>query len=218
MTSRISFVDSAVHAYLTAHTTPPSPVEQRLIDETQAMSNAGMQIGVSQGQFMATLTRLLRSATAVEIGVFTGYSGLKVAQELPPGGRLIACDVSEEWTSIAQRYWKEAGVADRIDLIVAPALETLAELPDDLIVDMAFIDADKTEYLDYLEALVPHMSGTSIVLVDNVLWDGRVADESDVRESTLALRRFNDAVVADPRFEVALLPVGDGVSMITLSR
>jgi len=216
MTSKITFVDPAVAAYIAEHTEAPTELEQRLIDETAAMANAGMQIGFPQGAFMALLTRLLQPATVVEIGVFTGYSALKVAQELRDDATLIACDLSAEWTSIAKPYWHEAGVADRIDLRIGPASETLAALPPELIVDMAFIDADKTGYRDYLEHLVPHLRPGSVVLVDNVLWGGSIIDESDQSPDTIALREFNDAVLADPRLDVALLPIGDGLSMITL--
>ncbi len=201
--------------YLAAHTTPPSPLEQRLIDETRQMTNAGMQIGHPQARFMAQLTRLLRPRLAVEIGTFTGYSSLVVGQALEPGARLLACDVSEEWTSVARRYWAEAGIDDRIDLRIGPAAETLATLPADTRVDLAFIDADKTGYLAYFEALLPLLSERGVILVDNVLWGGRIADDEDQRADTVALRAFNDHVLGDPRVDVALLPIGDGLSMIT---
>ena len=218
MTSDIAFLTPAVASYLSDHTTAPSELEQRLIDETQQLAHAQMQIGFPQAQFMALLTRIMRPHAVVEIGTFTGYSALKVAQELPPEGMLIACDISEEWTAIGARYWKEARVDEQIDLRIGPAADTLRSLPDDLVVDLAFIDADKTGYLEYLELLMPHMTGRSVVLVDNVLWDGNVVDESDQTDDTIALRAFNDAVVADRRLDVAMLPVGDGVSMITLAR
>ncbi|MEM7091638.1 MAG: class I SAM-dependent methyltransferase [Actinomycetota bacterium] len=217
MTSDIAFLTPAVAAYLEAHTTPPNELEQRLIDETQTLRWAQMQIGYPQAQFMALLTRILRPKTVVEIGVFTGYSALTVAQELTDDARLIACDISEEWTSIGRPYWEEAGVADKIDLRIAPAADTLRDLPDDLVVDLAFIDADKTGYLEYLERLIPHMTGTSVVLVDNVLWDGNIVDDTDQTEDTVALRDFSAAVLADERLDVAMLPIGDGLSMITLT-
>jgi len=218
VTSDIAFLDPAVAAYLNAHTTPPTELEQRLIDETQQHKWAQMQIGFAQGQFMALLTRLLQPKLVIEIGVFTGYSALKVAQELPAGGRLLACDISEEWTSIGQPYWAEAGVADRIDLRIAPAADTLAALSADTAVDLVFIDADKTGYLGYLNQLIPHLHERSVVLVDNVLWDGNIVDDTDQTADTVALREFNAAVVANPALDVALLPIGDGLSMITLAR
>lgn len=218
MTSDIAFLTPEVAAYLSAHTTAPTNIERRLIEETQQHPHAQMQIGFPQGQFMALLTRILQPTTVVEIGTFTGYSALKVAQELGPESTLIACDISDEWTSIGRPYWEEAGVADRIDLRIAPAADTLRALPDDLVVDLAFIDADKTGYHEYLQLLIPHMSGRSVVLVDNVLWDGGIVDDNDQSDDTVALRAFNDAVVADRALEVAMLPVGDGLSMITLAR
>ncbi len=218
MTSNIAFLDPNVSAYLSAHTTAPSPLEQRLIDQTQSMSHAQMQIGFPQARFMALLARILRPKTVVEVGVFTGYSALVVAQELDADATLIACDISEDWTSVGRPFWDEAGVGHLLDLRIGAASETLAALPEDLLVDMAFIDADKTGYLGYLEQIIPRMHATSVVLVDNVLWDGFVVNDDDQSADTVALREFNDAILADDRVDVALLPIGDGLSMITLTR
>jgi caffeoyl-CoA O-methyltransferase len=218
MTSDIAFLDRNVGRYLGAHTTPPTPLEQRLIEKTGALQHGQMQIGFPQARFMALLARVLAPRTVIEIGVFTGYSALVVAQELAPEATLIACDVSEEWTAIGRPFWEEAGVAERIDLRIGPASETLSRLPADTSVDLAFIDADKTGYLGYVEQLIPMMHAGSVVLVDNVLWDGQIVDESDDRPNTLALREFNDAVLAYRRLDVALLPIGDGLSFITLAR
>ncbi len=218
MTSNIAFLDPAVAGYLASHTTPPDDVEQRLIDETQRLSAAGMQIGYPQARFMAMLAALLRPRLVVEIGTFTGYSSLVVARALSDDARLIACDVSQEWTATAERYWAEAGVADRIDLRIGPAAETLAGFDPETTVDMAFIDADKSGYINYFEQLVPMLAPRGVILVDNVLWDGQVVDRDDQTRDTVALREFNDHVLADDRVEVALLPIGDGVSMITLAR
>lgn len=218
MTSAIAFLDPDVASYLAGATTPPTDIEQRLIDETQKLKYAQMQIGFPQARFMALLTRILAPTTVVEIGVFTGYSSLVVAQELAAEARLIACDISEEWTSVAKPYWAEAGVADRIDLRIGPAGETLASLDADTSVDLAFIDADKTGYLGYVEQLIPMMHERSVILVDNVLWDGQIVDLEDRSASTVALREFNAAMVADERVDVAILPIGDGLSFITLAR
>ena len=176
-----------------------------------------MQIGAVQGSFMTMLVRLLRPQLAVEVGTFTGYSALAVAKGLPPGGRLLCCDVSEEWTAIAREYWDRAGVADRIDLRIAPALDTLRTLPAEPEVGFAFIDADKANYINYYEELLPRLSPQGIILVDNVLWGGGVADPDQDDDTTEALRSFNAHAAADPRSQVAMLPVGDGLTVITLT-
>lgn len=182
------------------------------------MARGQMQIGFPQARFMALLARILRPTTVVEVGVFTGYSALVVAQELDAGATLIACDISDEWTSIGRPFWDEAGVGDLIDLRIGAASETLAALPAGLMIDMAFIDADKTGYLGYIEQIIPRMHATSVVLVDNVLWNGFVANHDDQSADTVALREFSAAMLADERVDVALLPIGDGLSMITLAR
>lgn len=217
MTSRIAFLDEAVAGYVAAHTTAPTELEQRLIDETQELARAAMQIGHPQAQFMTMLTAVLRPRLVVEIGTFTGYSTLVVAKALAPDATLIACDVSTEWTSIGRRYWEEAGVADRIDLRLGPAADTLAALDPGTTVDLAFVDADKPGYIGYFEQLVPLLAPRGVILVDNVLWDGQVVDAADQSRDTVALRAFNAHVLADARVDVALLPVGDGLSMITLA-
>ncbi len=217
MANSIDLIDTSVAGYIAANTTAPSPIEQRLIDETARLTNSGMQIAPAQARFMSLLTRALRPRLAIEIGTFTGYSALVVAQALRAEATLLACDVSEEWTTIGRRYWVEAGVADRIDLRIGPAGDTLAALPADTSVDLAFIDADKTGYLGYFEQLVPLLSERGVILVDNVLWSGRVVGDADTSADTVALRAFNAHVHADPRVDVALLPIGDGLSMISLA-
>ncbi len=210
-------MDESVGTYLASHTTQPGEVEQRLIDTTQAMTSGMMQIGHPQAQFMTMLTALLQPKLVVEIGTFTGYSTLVIAKALAAEASLIACDVSAEWTSVGRRYWEEAGVADRIDLRIGPASETLAAFDPGTLVDLAFVDADKTGYVGYFEQLVPMLSPKGVILVDNVLWSGRVASSEDRQEDTVALRAFNAHVLADERVQVAMLPIGDGLSMIKLA-
>lgn len=216
MSSRSAFLDDALAAYIEAHCTAPDDVQRDLIDATAALGDVSiMQISPAQGTLMTLLTTLLQPRFAVEVGTFTGYSALAVAKALPPGGRLLCCDISEEWTAIARKHWDRAGVADRIDLRLGPALDSLRSLPPEPAVDLAFIDADKASYIAYYEELVPRLSARGAILVDNTLWDGLVADASATDSTTEQLRAFNTHVAADERVLVALLPVGDGVSVIT---
>ena len=174
---------------------------------------AGMQIGDDQGQLLTMMARLVGARRAVEVGTFTGYSSLCIARGLGEGGSLLCCDVSEEWTAIGVQAWEEAGLRDRIELRIAPALDTLRGLPSEADIDLVFIDADKTGYIDYWEALVPRVRPGGVLLVDNVLWSGRVVDQSVTDEDTVALRRFNDVVAADVRVEVVLLTAFDGLTI-----
>ena len=216
MSSQITRLDEALLAYMEDHSSPPDDVQRDLIAATEALGDIGrMQIGAVQGSFMTMLVGLLQPRLAVEVGTFTGYSALAVARALPPGGRLLCCDISEEWTAIAQSHWERAGVADRIDLRIAPALDTLRDLPLEPPVDFAFIDADKANYIDYYEELLRCLSPRGVILVDNVLWGGGVALAGQDDPTTEALRAFNTHAVADPRVQVALLPVGDGLTLIT---
>ena len=215
MSSTTNRLDERVSAYVRALSLMrESEVLARLREETAPMEMAEMQISVEQGRLMALLVSMMDARRALDVGVFTGYSALCVAEQLPPDGRLVACDVSEEWAAIARGFWEEAGVADRIDLRIGAALDTLRSLPADPPIDLAFIDADKAGYIDYYEEILERLSPTGLILVDNVLWDGNVVDQSDQTESTEALRRFNRHVVDDERVRVALLPVGDGLSVI----
>lgn len=217
VTPRSRLLDPAVTDYLARHSTPPDAVQQRLIEATrsEAGDSAGMQIGPDQGVFFELLTRAMGVTSAIEIGTFTGYSALAIARGLAPGGRLICCDVSPEWTAIGRRHWADAGVADRIDLRIGPALDTLAELGDDETFDLAFVDADKPNYRNYLDALLPRLRPGGLILVDNTLWSGRVVDDEDQGENTVALRAFNDHVARRDDVVVVVLPVGDGISMIS---
>jgi len=217
--SRNAVVDADLSAYVRGLASPPSDVQRALISATTEAtgSAAVMQIGVDQGAFMAILTSLLRPTFAVEVGTFTGYSALAIASALPDGGRLLCCDVSEEWTAIARTHWEMAGVSDRIDLRIAPAIDTLGSLPSDHAIDLAFIDADKTGYLAYYNEILPRLSPNGVVLVDNTLWSGRVLDPEADDADTVALREFNEFVAGDTRCESVILTIGDGVTMIRRS-
>jgi caffeoyl-CoA O-methyltransferase len=179
------------------------------------MRHAGMQISPDQGQFMALLVQMLGARRTIEIGVFTGYSALSVALALPPEGRVIACDVNEEWTSIGRKHWQKAGVAGKIDLRLAPALETLDKLlaAGEGSYDFAFIDADKGNYLAYYERCLKLVRRGGLIAIDNTLWSGKVADPAVTEGDTVAIRAFNDALHADKRVALSLLPVGDGLTL-----
>ncbi len=209
-------LSAEVHAYLMAHSSAIDEIQADLIAETAEATGgfARMQISPEQGIFMTLLTSAIGARQAVEVGTFTGYSSLAVARGLPDDGHLLCCDVSEEWTGIARRYWDRAGVSDRITLEIGPAADTLAALDPEPAFDLAFIDADKTGYARYFDELVPRMRTGGLILVDNVLWSGNVIDPGDTSDDTVALRAFNDQVVADPRVDCVMLAVGDGLSII----
>ena len=214
MTPKSFQLSSELHEYLLAHSTPIDDVQKALIAETEALGGISrMQVSPEQGALLTILTELVGATNAVEVGTFTGYSSLCISRGLAPGGRLLCCDVSEEWTAIARRHWEQAGVDDRIDLRIAPALDTLQSLPVDTTIDVAFIDADKPGYVGYVGELVPRMRPGGLLLIDNVLWSGNVADPSFTDADTEAIRRCNDIVVADERLEVVMLPVADGLTI-----
>jgi caffeoyl-CoA O-methyltransferase len=203
-----------VHEYIVAHSAPIDEVQRDLIAETAALGSvSGMQIAPEQGAFLTILARALSVRRAVEVGTFTGYSALCIARGLADGGTLLCCDVSDEWTSIARRAWQRAGVADRITLRLATAIETLRSLPTEPSIDLAFVDADKGGYRAYAEELIPRLRPGGLLLVDNVLWAGRVLDDADSGEDTRHIRAFNDWLVTDPRVECVLLPVADGLTL-----
>ena len=211
-----SFLPGSVDDYLRTVVAKESPVLQRLRAETARRPQGGMQIGADQGVLLAFLARLVGARKAIEIGTFTGYSALCVASALPPDGRLICCDVNEEWTAIARRYWALAGVADRIELRLQPAQETLAVLLRDGgagSFDFAFIDADKTGYDAYYEACLSLLRRGGMIAIDNVLWGGAVADPSNETEDTNALRALNVKIRDDARVDACLVSVGDGVML-----
>jgi caffeoyl-CoA O-methyltransferase len=202
-----------LHAYLVAHGPPADPVLDSLARETQALGPISiMQVAPEQGALLTMLARLTGARRAVEIGTFTGYSALCLARGLPDGGRLLCCDTSEEWTAIAKRHWEKAGVADKIELRIAPAIETLRALPATPHIDLAFIDADKVSYIDYYEEILARMGPGGLVLVDNVLWSGNVVNRDANDANTEAIRRFNDHVAADRRVESVMLPISDGLT------
>jgi caffeoyl-CoA O-methyltransferase len=213
MTLKSEFIVPAVAEYVAAHATPVDPLLQELADYTAGLGRiSGMQISAEQGVFMGLLAQLVRPQFAVEVGTFTGYSSICLARGLAPGGRLLCCDVSAEWTAVAREYWDRAGLSDRIDLRLAPAAETLKALPERPHVDLAFIDADKGSYANYWNELVPRMRPGGLILVDNVLWSGRIVDPADQDPDTIALREFSEMVRGDDRVEHVLVPIGDGLT------
>ena len=211
-----SLVPDAVERYVAVEISRETPLQRRLREETSKLPLAGMQIGADQGALLAMLVRSLRAQKAIEVGTFTGYSALAVASALPAGGKIICCDVSEEWTSIARRYWKEAGVDDRIELKLAPATRTLAALiagGGAGTFDFAFIDADKTNYDAYYESCLTLVRAGGLIALDNMLWSGRVADPEFHDADTDALRVLNAKIRDDVRVDACLLTVGDGVML-----
>jgi caffeoyl-CoA O-methyltransferase len=215
MHAKFTALTPALYEYVLAHTPPQDDVLRDLAAETAALGPISMmQIAVEQGALLTWLARLLGVRFAVEIGTFTGYSAISIARGLAPGGRLLCCDVSDEWTAIARRYWTRAGLDDRIELRIAPATATLASLPATPTVDLAFIDADKPSYRAYYEALLPRLSPTGVIVFDNVLWAGAVADAENTAESTVAIRALNDFVARDPRVDAVMLPVADGITLV----
>jgi predicted O-methyltransferase YrrM len=216
MSARTINMTDSLYEYLLAANRPLPDVFARLREETLKLPMAMMQISVEQGHLMSLLTQLIQAKKVLEVGVFTGYSALTVASALPDDGKLIACDVSEEWTSIGRRYWKEAGVTHKIDLRIAPAIETLDSLLSDGqsgTFDFAFIDADKPNYDGYYERILKLLRPYGLIAIDNTLWSGKVADESVQDESTVALRVLNAKLRDDPRVSLSLLPIGDGVTL-----
>jgi predicted O-methyltransferase YrrM len=216
VSNRTLSIDDALYAYLAASSLREPLVMRRLREVTASLDEATMQISPEQAQFMALLARLIDARLYLEIGVFTGYSSLAVALALPEDGRVIACDINPQWTRIAQRYWQEAGVAHKVELRLAPAADSLRALEAEGWggqVDMVFIDADKGGYLGYYEQALQLLRRGGLLLADNTLWGGAVADPADQSEDTQAIRRFNAALHADERIDVSMLPVGDGLTL-----
>ena len=216
MANRTHVLTDALYAYLLEVSLREPEVLQRLREETAAYPRSAMQIGPEQGQFMALLVRLMGARKTLEVGVFTGYSALVVALALPPDGQVVACDISEDYTAVARRYWQQAGVAGKIDLRLAPALETLGALlahGQAGTFDFAFIDADKANYDAYYERALRLLRPGGLVAFDNVLWGGKVADPSKNDADTQALRALNRKLHHDQRVHLSLLPVGDGLTL-----
>jgi caffeoyl-CoA O-methyltransferase len=204
-----------VYDYLIAHGHNGDPVRAELAAETAKLGRiSGMQIAAEQGTFMAILAGAIGARSAVEVGTFTGYSALCVARALPADGRLLCCDVNEEWTSVGRRYWERAGVANKITLKLAPAAETLKALPASHAFDFAFIDADKSSYAIYYEEILKRMRPSGLILIDNVLWSGAVADQTKQDADTVALRKLNDFIAKDTRVEAVMLGIADGLTIV----
>ncbi|QLE71905.1 methyltransferase domain-containing protein [Streptomyces rectiverticillatus] len=203
-----------LHAYVLAHNPPLDPVQQGLVETTQRAlpRHAIKQIAQEQGPLLAFLVRLTGARHIVEVGTFTGLSALSMAQALPEGGRLVALDISEEWTAYARQAWEQAGVDGRIDLRIAPALDSLRAMPEEPHVDLAFIDADKDNYINYWEELVPRMRPGGLIVVDNVLMMGSVLDPGN-HPMGAAVRQFNTHVAADKRMESVMITVADGLTL-----
>jgi caffeoyl-CoA O-methyltransferase len=216
MSNRTFTLPDALYDYLVSVSLRESEVLHRLREETAALPNARMQIAPEQGQFMAMLIRIAGARRCLEVGVFTGYSTLCVASALPPDGHIVACDVNEAWTAIARRYWREAGVAERIELNLAPALETLDRLLAEGQAggfDFVFIDADKPNYCNYFERALALLRPGGLVAIDNTLWYGRVADAGNHDSETEAIRDFNSRLRDDARIDLSLVPIGDGMTL-----
>jgi len=213
MSAKTITLTDELHAYVVAHGSTPDPVVEELLAETRKRwpEHASMSIAPEQAAFMTLLTKILNVKKAVEVGTITGFSSLAVARGLPPGGRLLCLDVSYEFTGVAREYWRRAGVDDRIELRLGPAVESLRAMPSDADVDLAFVDAEKVEYALYWQELVPRMRPGGVILVDNVLRDGRVLDPQN--ESDRAIVDFNALVDADERVDAVLLPLADGLTM-----
>lgn len=207
-------LSDTLYEYMAAHRSPDDAVVLELREETAALGGSSvMQIAPDQATFLRILVAAIGARRAIEVGTFTGYSALAIARGLPPDGRLLCMDVSEEWTSIARRYWDKAGLSDRIELRLGPAVETLRSLPEDPVYDFAFVDADKRGYPVYWEELVRRLRPGGLIAIDNVLWGGRVVDEAEQGEDVVAIREFNELARTDTRVESVMLSVADGLTL-----
>jgi len=214
MSDKFIAMTSELHDYVERRSVRRDSVMERLVAETAALGDlAQMQIAPDQGAFLTLLVRSVGARAAVEVGTFTGYSAISIARGLPDDGRLLCCDVSEEWTTIARRYFRETGMDRKIELRIAPALETLRALPAVPQFDFAFVDADKTSYAAYYEEILTRLRPGGLLAIDNVLWSGKVVDPKDQSESTSAIRALNDHVAADDRVDAVILPIADGLTL-----
>lgn len=215
MAQRSEQISLHINAYLVAHSTPPDAILRELAHETAEWfpSEVTLPIAPEQGTFMTIIARLIGARSALEIGTFTGYSSICLARGLTDDGHLLCCDISEEWTSVARKYWERAGLADKIELRLGPALATLRSLPASPAFDIAFIDADKSGYLAYWNEVVPRVRPGGVILVDNTFSHGRVIDAGNESELVQAVRGFNDHAAADDRVELVMLPLGDGLTL-----
>ena len=210
-------VEPRVEEYAERYSTPPTDLFRRLADETRATTDVPqMMVGQLEGHFLAELVRISGARRILELGTFTGYSSISMALALPPGGRIVTCDVNEETNAVARRYAAEAGVLDRIDYRLGPGLETVAELEGPF--DIVFIDADKTNYVNYYEATLPLLAEDGFLLVDNALSSGDVVDAASARESTQAIHALNERIREDDRVENVLLTVRDGINLVRRRR
>ncbi|MDJ0713020.1 MAG: class I SAM-dependent methyltransferase [Prochloraceae cyanobacterium] len=216
MSSKTLRLDDRLYEYLQSVSLRESEVLQQLREETAKYPTSRMQISPEQGQFMALLIKLIRAKKTLEVGVYTGYSALAVALALPTDGKVVACDISEEFTPIARRYWEKAGVANKIDLKIAPAIETLEKLlaeGEAETFDFAFIDADKSNYLNYYELSLKLVRSGGLIAIDNVLWGGSVADPEKKDTRTIKIRALNQKIHEDTRVTMSLLPIADGLTL-----
>ena len=215
MAQRTEQISLHLNAYLTAHSSPPDAVLRELANETADLypNETGLAIAPEQGTLMTLLTQLTGAASAIEIGTFTGYSSVCIARGLAADGRLLCCDISEEWTEVAQKYWEKAGLQDRIELRLGPAMDTLSALPDAELFDLAFIDADKDGYLGYWRQVVPRIRPGGLIMVDNTFSHGRVIDAGNDNPFVIAIRDFNDHAAADDRVDLVMVPIGDGLTL-----
>jgi caffeoyl-CoA O-methyltransferase len=208
-------LSNELHAYMLAHGTQPDAVQRGLMEATEALGGiAIMQIAPEQGALMTLLTRLIGARRAIEVGTFTGYSALCIARGLPDDGELICCDISEEWTATGLPFWEQAGVREKIDLRIGPAIDTLRAIDENGAFDLAFVDADKPSYEAYVEELIRLVRPGGLILIDNVLWGGNVIDEGASDENTLAIRAFNQKVAGDSRLDCVMLAISDGLTFL----